>query len=250
MAKTEVPALVSPGSRPLRNSRRERYCRSRAAALPRIAAYREAGWTTIDDDAAYSNGCRLERRPEIRDRIAYLTRQAEEMIAVKRQRVESQLWSIAEGNIQDFFEEYLVVKRNHEGRTETDENGAISHETRARPRSLATLPRELAALIEEVRVDNRGRLVPKLYSKTWANKELRNFLVLDKPPAQRDVTQLSDAELISTLAAQAKELGITIDLNYKFAQQPPAAVTDDQEGLVTDVEGDTPSTAVVVPPKR
>jgi hypothetical protein len=30
----------------------------------------------------------------------------------------------------------------------------------------------------------------------------------------RDVTQLSDAELISTLAAQAKKLGIEIDLSY------------------------------------
>ena len=33
-----------------------------------------------------------------------------------------------------------------------------------------------------------------------------------------DVSQLSDAELISTLAQQAKELGISIDLNYTFHQ--------------------------------
>jgi len=53
----------------------------------------------------------------------------------------------------------------------------------------------------------------------------------------RDVTQLSDAELLSTLAAQAKELGIEIDLNYTFAQQPPAAKTDGQDiGRVIDHE--------------
>ena len=33
-----------------------------------------------------------------------------------------------------------------------------------------------------------------------------------------DVTKLSDAELIQQLADQAKELGIEIDLNYRFAQ--------------------------------
>jgi hypothetical protein len=31
-----------------------------------------------------------------------------------------------------------------------------------------------------------------------------------------DVTKLSDSELISTLAAQAKELGIDIKLDYTF----------------------------------
>jgi hypothetical protein len=116
-----------------------------------------------------------------------------------------------------------------------------------RPRSLVTLPRELAALIEEVRVDNRGRLVPKLYSKTWANKELRNFLVLDKPPAQRDVSQLSDAELIAQLADQARQLGITIDLNYRFAQQPPAAVIDGQDGPVIDVESESTAPSLSPP---
>jgi hypothetical protein len=51
-----------------------------------------------------------------------------------------------------------------------------------------------------------------------------------KEREQNDVTQLSDAELISTLAAQAKELGIDIKLDYTFAQLPPAAKTDDTDG--------------------
>jgi hypothetical protein len=41
-----------------------------------------------------------------------------------------------------------------------------------------------------------------------------------KEREQTDVSQLSDAELIQTLAQQAKELGIEIDLSYTFAQQP------------------------------
>jgi hypothetical protein len=45
-----------------------------------------------------------------------------------------------------------------------------------------------------------------------------------------DVSQHSDAELIQQLADQAKELGIEIDLNYGFAQQPAAEETDGSGG--------------------
>jgi hypothetical protein len=217
MTKLNALAIASPGSRPLKNTRQERYCRLRASAQPRIPAYREAGWETSDDDAAYSNGCRLERRREIKDRIAYLTRQAEDRIAEKRVRIEGQLWAIAEGNIADFFETHEIVQRDHTGQplTETKRNEitgemetTLSLEKRVRPKLLTDLPPDLAKLIEDVQVDNRGRLIPRLYSKERANKELRNMLNISAKEAPRDVTQLSDAELISTLAQQAKELGI------------------------------------------
>src|SRR6516165_9527594 len=103
MTNLNALAIPSPGSRPLKNTRQEKYCRLRASAQPRIPAYREAGWETSDDVDVYSNACRLERRAELRDRIAYLTRQAEELIAEKRQRIEEQLWAICGGNIQDLF---------------------------------------------------------------------------------------------------------------------------------------------------
>jgi hypothetical protein len=35
-----------------------------------------------------------------------------------------------------------------------------------------------------------------------------------------DLSRLSDAELVAQLADQAKQLGIEIDLNYRFLQQP------------------------------
>ena len=216
MAKANVPAIASPGSRPLKNTRQERYCRSRASAQPRIHAYREAGWETTDDAAAYSNSCRLERCPEIRDRIAYLTRQEEDLIAEKRRRIEEQLWAFAGANIQDFFETYDTVKRDHTGQPEHDEKGALSTELRVRPKLLTDLPPDLAKLIEDVQVDNRGRLIPRLYSKERANKELRNMLNFSAKSDDSDVSKLSDQELISTLAQQAKELGIDIKLDYTF----------------------------------
>jgi hypothetical protein len=93
--------MASPGLRSLKNASHELYARYRAQALPRIRAYREAGWHSKKDDVAYANACRLERRPEIQDRIAYLTRQEEELVVEKRRRIEEQLWAIHEANIQD-----------------------------------------------------------------------------------------------------------------------------------------------------
>jgi hypothetical protein len=103
MAKTDLLAITSPGSRALKNGKHERYCRLRASLQPRGQAYREAGWETSDDDAAYSNACRLERRTGVRERIEYLSRQDEELIAEKRRRIEGQLWAIHEADIGDFF---------------------------------------------------------------------------------------------------------------------------------------------------
>ena len=99
---------------------------------------------------------------------------------------------------------------------------ALSTELRVRPKPLTDLPPDLAKLIEDVQVDNRGRLIPRLYSKERANKELRNLLNLSAKSEAPDVTKLSDAELIETLARQARELGIEIDLSYSFAQPKKA----------------------------
>jgi hypothetical protein len=92
----------------------------------------------------------------------------------------------------------------------------LSTELRVRPKLLTDLPPDLAKLIEDVQVDNRGRLIPKLYSKVQANKELRAMLNLGAKSDASDVSKLSDQELISTLAQQAKELGIDIKLDYTF----------------------------------
>jgi len=72
-------AIASPGSRAL-NAKSEKYCRLRASAQPRIPAYPEAG--------DYSNACRFERRPGVRERIGYLSHQEEELIGEKRRRID------------------------------------------------------------------------------------------------------------------------------------------------------------------
>ena len=246
MTKTDALALPSPGSRALKNSKQEKYCRLRAALQPRAQAYREAGWNDRSDAGAYSHACRLEHRPGVRDRIRYLSRQAEELIAVKRERIEALLWAIAEANIADYFEPHEVVQRDHTGQPKHDENAALLTETRVRPKLLTDLPPEMAKLIEDVVIDNKGRAIPKLYSKAQANAELRKLHNFSSKEAPKDVTQLSDQELIATLAQQARELGIEINLDYHFARQPPATETDGQDNQVIDqvidVESAPPNT--------
>src|SRR5262249_28751267 len=188
----------------------EKYCRLRASAQPRTAAYREAGWETSDDDDAYSNACRLERRPGVKDRIEYLSHQAEELIAEKRQRIEEMLWSMHEADIGDYFEQYTKTEKTGETVTSYEVN---------RPKLLTDIPAELRQNIEKVNIDGRGRIVPQLYSKLAASQELRKMLDIGRLDDRSDVQRMSDAELITQLADQAKQLGIDINLNYSFLQQ-------------------------------
>src|SRR6516162_11079495 len=108
-----VPLGSSPGSKPLKHSKWERYARYRAQALPRIVAFRKLGNYAASDKIAHNNASRLEKRPGVKDRINYLTKQAEERIIEKRARIEERLWAIHEANIQDLFETYEAVKRDH-----------------------------------------------------------------------------------------------------------------------------------------
>ena len=82
MTKTDVLAIASPGSRPLKWAKHEKYCRLRASLVPRAQAYREAGWEGGTDISAYNHACRFERRPGVKARIEFLSHQAEELIAV------------------------------------------------------------------------------------------------------------------------------------------------------------------------
>ncbi len=156
MAKTNLLAIASPGSRALTNAKYEKYCRLRASAQPRIPAFREAGWHSKKDDVAYANACRLERRPGVRERIEYLSHQDEELIAEKRRRIEEQLWAIHEADIGNYFETINIDGKTIE-----------------RPKRLSDLPPEIRKNIEKIAISANGRLVPQLYSKLAASQELR-----------------------------------------------------------------------------
>jgi hypothetical protein len=162
-----VPLGISPGSKPLKVAKYERYARYRAQALPRIVAFRKLGNHAANDKIAHNNASRLEKRPGVKDRINYLTRQAEERIAEKRARIEELLWNIHEANIQDFFitEDQIKPTETSGNPAEIANNPdqqkvAVWPRVRVVPRPLMELDPETAKLIEDVTVDSRGRLVP------------------------------------------------------------------------------------------
>jgi hypothetical protein len=107
-----------------------------------------------------------------------LVRQEEEVLAEKRKRIEEMLWATHEANIGDFFERYDKEVTDKNGNIEIDEKGAVLRQACERPRLVTDLSPETAKLIEDVTVDSKGRLIPKLYTKLQANKELRAFLNL------------------------------------------------------------------------
>jgi len=207
-----VPVEYIPGSRPLKVAKYERFARYRAQALPRGDAYRKANDNKpITAGSAYQWAWKIEKNRAIADRIAYLTRQAEERTIEKRQRIEEQLWAVHEADIGDYFESYDAPARDHEGKIIEGEQIK-----RQRPKLLEDITPDRRKLIDELVPDGRGRFVPKLASKHQANKELRAFLNFGKSSDASDVSKLSDAELISQLAQQAKELGVDIKLDYTF----------------------------------
>jgi Terminase small subunit len=185
-------------------------------------AFRKAGNIAKNDNVADANSFRLERKLGVRERIEYLTRQAQERIAEKRAALEEQLWAVLEGDIGDFWETYEAAKTSKDGKLETDQDGKMLTVRKQRAKLINDMPPEFRKLIEDVTVDRNGNVIPKLYSKAQANRDLREMLNIDGRKEQEadDVSRLSDAELIQQLADTAKELGIEINLNYSFLQLP------------------------------
>jgi hypothetical protein len=224
---TKTLAIISDGSKPLKNNMHERYAKFRAQALPRIVAFRKAGCVARNDHVADTNSFRLERKPGVRERIEYLSSLAQDRVAEKRVALEEQLWAVAEADIGAFWETYEVAKTGTDGKLAPDQNGKMLTNRKQRAKLINDLPLEFRKLIEDVTIDRNGNVVPKLYNKLQANAELRKMLNIgsqtDRP--ESDVSRLSDAELIQQLADQAKELGVDIKLDYTFAQLPPATET-------------------------
>jgi hypothetical protein len=83
---------------PLRNEKHEHFARLRAILTPKLQAAREAGFKTM----ASGNIAKLDRRKDIRARIAALSAIDAEIIRMKRERIEARLNLAAYGNIMEF----------------------------------------------------------------------------------------------------------------------------------------------------
>lgn len=215
----KLPAVIADGTQPLSDERYERYAQSRALMKSKIDAYREAGFESRTDHDASGNASKLEREvPAIGLRIAHLCRtEREPILQAKRARLEERLWLYHDGNAADYWETIEVEVRDKKGCLVVDDKGNAKKRKLTRMRDLSELSIEQQLRIESITVNEAGIAVPKLYSAAWANEQLRKFHNMGAQSREdHDAGRLSDAELITQLAQQAKELGIEIDLSYRL----------------------------------
>src|SRR5271155_1032632 len=79
--------VVTAESQPLRNPKHEQFARLRAMLRPKVEAFRQCGLRAATDKIAVDSAWRLEHRKDVADRIAYLSRQDEDLIKAKRLRL-------------------------------------------------------------------------------------------------------------------------------------------------------------------
>jgi hypothetical protein len=91
--------LFPPGALPLRKPAHEIYARERALMLTPLQAARKAGFAGM----TAGNAAKLDRKGKIRDRVAFLTRQEEDVLKDKRARLESCFWGARESGPGDFL---------------------------------------------------------------------------------------------------------------------------------------------------
>jgi hypothetical protein len=211
-----LPAVIDHdpplGSLPLRNSKHERFARHRSMLMPKVEAYRAAGFESTTDHDALGNACKLERKKDIIARVAWLCRQDEDILKAKRRRLEEFLWNIHEVNYADFFEPHERAELDEDG----EETGYLLKEHSLKP--FSALPPEHQHVIQSLKYTEKGRPVLEMYSKLQANQELRKMLGIGAvvQDSDNEYSRLADVELIATLRREAADLGIDVDLTYRF----------------------------------
>lgn len=212
-ATVVVPEV--PGSQPLRNARHEIYARRLSVLMPKIEAYRAAGFASVSDHATQGNAAKLERNPKIRARVAFLCRQPEEILAAKRAHLEAKLWCIHEADERDLFETYRTEKRDRDGEVIRGKNGKPVMVTRQRAKLLRDIPDDTRRAIEEIRVTEDGRMIPKRYSAMQANIELRKLLGIGNQPRDGgdEISGMATGEIISELQKMGVDVRLSLEWN-------------------------------------
>jgi hypothetical protein len=186
---------------PLRRERHEHYARLRAILTPKLQAAREAGFETM----TLGNIAKLDRRPDVRARVAALSKMDEEIISMKRERIEARLNAAAFGNVLQFA-------------TFDDETGEmVSIDWKRLAES------DLAATITELGFDAKsGKLtrfgrdsalnaiaqLREMYGLKAAEKHLHGV----KLSANVDLDQLSDEELCGLVKQLQSQFGPVINM--------------------------------------
>jgi hypothetical protein len=180
-------------SNPLRDRRRERFCRELMAGTPLYDAYVEAGFAR-----PRGNAQRMEQEPEVAARLEYLRMQVEKyepfLLAFRRVLVRRKLDNIVDLDRLGLFEECCARGK----RT-------------LRLKPIEQLTPEQRALIEGIEVARDGRPLPVMPSKLAALAQLREMDGFRAPAkVENTITdnrdqRYTDIELARWIAAKLED---------------------------------------------
>ncbi len=217
-AASPPPAIDLPGARPLRRPAHERFARARSLLAPLVEAYREAGLGGDNYVTDRGNAAKLDRRQDIRNRVAYLTRQPEEQLKAKREKLEAFLWAAHETNYAEFWETVEEPIRDGDGEVVYDSDGKLVMRKVERIRPFKELSVDQQRMIESLKFTEKGNPILSLYSRMQANIELRKLLgigAVDRDAREDEFGRMDDRELFATIAREAKDLGIDVEFTFR-----------------------------------
>jgi hypothetical protein len=199
-------------AKPLKHPKYEIFARQRALNQSPLVAGQIAG---LYYDRR--NLFRIEKKPAVAARIAWLARDEEENVRRKRQRLEQFLWEGLCADRADFYETREILITDRHGNAVLKQNGEPYTKSVTQLKPLEKLTDEQRMLIESITYTESGKPNLKLVSKEYCHRELRKMIGGDAQPGQlgNDFSHYSDAELLAELGRLANELGMETTLTIE-----------------------------------
>ena len=203
---------LDTAAKPLKHPKYEIFARQRALNQSPLIAGQIAG---LNYDRR--NLFRIENKPVVAARIAWLSRQDEEAIREKRNRLEELLWVGLYADRADFYETVETPITDRKGHAVLKRNGEPYTKMVIQLKPLDKLTPQHRCLIKSITYTKSGKPNLKLVSKEYCHKELRKMLGADAPAEQRtnDFSGYSDAELMAEIAKLANELQVNVTLTIE-----------------------------------
>jgi hypothetical protein len=214
------PLMFDP-TQPLRNERHEQFARLRALLVPRLIAVREAGYESM----TAGNAAKLDRRKDIRARIAALSAMDEEIVRMKRERIESRLMKVVEA---DIVRDFAIVEKVMVGGVEVSKVVGIDWQK--------VIESEISIVVSEFSFDAETGCLTKFKREDALNAiaQLRDMLGFKAPtkiaPTTADGQTLTLDDVIRDVAKIREARKQAADLQ---SGQPAAGEKDDPQGTAT-----------------
>ena len=160
---------------------------------------------------------RIEKKPAVAARIAWLSRDEEGNVRRKRQRLEEFLCRGLHADRTDFYETVEIPITDRNGNAVLKRNGEPYTKIVTQLKPLEKRTAQQRMLIESITYTESGKPNLKLVSKEYCHRELRKMIGGDAQPGQlgNDFSHYSDAELLAELGRLANELGMETTLTIE-----------------------------------